>query len=33
MALFAPARLARWGRALRGRVARSPLPVVAPAGS
>jgi hypothetical protein len=33
MALFAPGRLARWGRALRGRVARSPLPVVAPAGS
>jgi hypothetical protein len=33
MALFAPRRLARWGRALRGRVARSPLPLVAPAGS
>jgi hypothetical protein len=33
MALFAPRRLARWSRALRSRVARSPLPVVAPAGS
>jgi hypothetical protein len=32
MALFAPRRLARWSRALRSRVARSPLPVVAPAG-
>jgi hypothetical protein len=33
MALFAPRRLAAWEQALRGRLARSPLPAVAPAGS
>lgn len=33
MAVFAPRRLALWTCALRGRVARSPRPLVAPAGS
>jgi hypothetical protein len=33
MAVFAPRRLALWTGALRGRVARTPLPLVAPAGS
>jgi hypothetical protein len=33
MALFAPRRLAGWEHALRGRLARSPLRAVAPAGS
>jgi hypothetical protein len=33
MALFASSRLERWTRTLRGRVARPPLPLVAPAAS
>jgi hypothetical protein len=33
MAVFAPRRLERWTRALRGPAARPPLPHVAPAGS